>query len=62
MSLRGPTVLEDLHWADEQTVDFIRHLLAEPPTDLAVITTYRGDEAGPDRGCKNNGVTVLSGG
>jgi DNA-binding CsgD family transcriptional regulator len=46
----GPTllVLEDLHWADEQTVDFIRYLLAQPPPALAVVMTYRSDEAGPE--------------
>jgi predicted ATPase len=46
----GPTmlVLEDLHWADEQTVFFIRYLLAEPPPSLAVVTTYRKDEVTPE--------------
>lgn len=45
----GPAtvVLEDLHWADAQTLDFIRYLLADPPPELAVVTTYRGDEASP---------------
>lgn len=37
-------VVEDLHWADEQTVDFVRYLLDDPPPGLAVLTTYRGEE------------------
>jgi DNA-binding CsgD family transcriptional regulator len=46
----GPVVLvvEDLHWADEQTVEFLNYLLARPPAELSVVLTYRGEEAGPD--------------
>lgn len=39
-------VVEDAHWADEQTVDFLGYLLADPPPTLAVVVTYRGEEVG----------------
>ena len=50
-ALRGPTivVLEDLHWADEATLDVVRLLgrrVARLPA--LVIATYRDDELGPD--------------
>jgi hypothetical protein len=37
-------VLEDLHWADEQTADFLAYLLSEPPSKLAVVLTFRGED------------------
>jgi DNA-binding CsgD family transcriptional regulator len=40
-------VLEDLHWADEQTIDFVGYLLGAPPAELAVVLTYRSEEAAP---------------
>jgi DNA-binding CsgD family transcriptional regulator len=40
-------VLEDLHWADDQTPDFLRYLLADPPPQLSTVLTYRHDEATP---------------
>ena len=42
----GPAVmvLEDLHWADEQTVDFLDYLLSESPPQLATVLTYRGED------------------
>jgi DNA-binding CsgD family transcriptional regulator len=45
----GPAVLvlEDLHWADEQTIEMLRYLLDEPPASLAVVLTYRADEVDP---------------
>lgn len=45
-----PAVLaiEDLHWADEQTIDFLSYLLAEPPAWLAVVLTFRAEEVAPD--------------
>ncbi|MBB5801035.1 DNA-binding CsgD family transcriptional regulator [Saccharothrix ecbatanensis] len=39
-------VLEDLHWMDEQTGDFLTYLLDGVPAGLAVVLTYRGEEAG----------------
>jgi len=41
----GPAVLvlEDLHWADEQTTDFVAYLLSDPPAGLVVLVTYRGE-------------------
>lgn len=45
----GPVtlVLEDLHWADEQTVDFLGYLLADPPGALSLVLTFRGEEVDP---------------
>lgn len=40
-------VLEDLHWADEQTVEFLGYLLAGPPPGLSLVLTYRGEEVAP---------------
>lgn len=42
----GPVVLvlEDLHWADDQTNEFLAYLLADPPAHLSVVVTYRGEE------------------
>lgn len=37
-------VLEDLHWADVHTPDFLRYLLADPPTGLSLVLTYREEE------------------
>ncbi|HEY8452365.1 MAG: LuxR C-terminal-related transcriptional regulator [Micromonosporaceae bacterium] len=43
----GPAVmvLEDLHWADPQTVDFLDYLLGALPPRLSVVLTFRGEEA-----------------
>ncbi|MEO3795834.1 AAA family ATPase [Nonomuraea sp. B10E15] len=43
----GPVVLvvEDLHWADEQTAEFLAYALAVPPPGMSVVLTYRGEEA-----------------
>lgn len=45
----GPAVLilEDLHWAEEQTGDFVGYLLAESLPDLAVVVTYRPESVDP---------------
>jgi DNA-binding CsgD family transcriptional regulator len=40
-------VLEDLHWADEQTSDFLAYLVSEPPPQLAVVVTHRVEDAAP---------------
>ncbi|MGW0808255.1 helix-turn-helix transcriptional regulator [Nonomuraea sp. NPDC002799] len=37
-------VLEDLHWAEEQTTDFVAYLLGGAPPGLTVVLTYRGAE------------------
>lgn len=37
-------VLEDLHWADPGTLEFLRFLLTEPPKNLAVVATYRRED------------------
>lgn len=44
----GPVVLvmEDLHWADEQTVEFLAYLLAALPARMSVVLVYRGEEVG----------------
>jgi DNA-binding CsgD family transcriptional regulator len=41
-------VLEDVHWADLQTVEFVRYLLADPLPGLAVVLTFRGEEVDPE--------------
>lgn len=45
----GPTtmVIEDLHWADQQTIDLIHYLLNHPPGALSLVVTFRGEEVGP---------------
>ncbi|GAA1244062.1 LuxR family transcriptional regulator [Kitasatospora nipponensis] len=47
LAAAGPAVLvlEDLQWADHATQDLLRHLLARPPRDLAVVLTHRDDPA-----------------
>ncbi|MEV4542092.1 ATP-binding protein [Micromonospora echinaurantiaca] len=40
-------VMEDLHWVDEQTSDFLAYLLAVSPPGLTAVVTYRGEQAGP---------------
>ncbi|MEU6425063.1 AAA family ATPase [Microbispora sp. NPDC046973] len=49
----GPAVLvvEDLHWADDGTLDLLRFLTGQPPRGLAVVATCRRDGvAGPPLG------------
>lgn len=47
----GPTVcvLEDLHWADGETLEFLSFLLSEPPRQLALVLTCRREELDSDR-------------
>ncbi|MFB4299273.1 AAA family ATPase [Actinomadura sp. NTSP31] len=45
---RAVLVVEDAHWADEQTLEFMDYLLAGPPPALSVVVTYRAENAGPD--------------
>jgi len=43
-------VLEDLHWADEATLDFLRFLVRRiGPTHCLLVATYRDDEQGSNR-------------
>lgn len=46
LSVGGPLVLvlEDLHWADDQTVDFVSYLLGDPPDRLSLVVTYRSED------------------
>ena len=41
-------VLEDVHWADAQTREFVGYWLAEPPAALGLVLTYRSEEADPE--------------
>lgn len=42
-------VIEDVHWADEATLDFLRFIGRRVAASMAVvICTYRDDEIGPD--------------
>ncbi|WP_207898185.1 ATP-binding protein [Amycolatopsis pittospori] len=42
----GPVVLvvEDVHWADDDTRQVLRFLLADPPPGLSLVMTYRREE------------------
>lgn len=45
-----PTIVtfEDVHWADDSTLDLLRYLGRRlPPTNALLIATYRDDEVGP---------------
>ncbi|MGZ3144296.1 helix-turn-helix transcriptional regulator [Lentzea chajnantorensis] len=46
LAVAGPAVLvvEDLHWADEATLAFLRFLLSDPPARLAVVITFRRED------------------
>ncbi|MER6666041.1 AAA family ATPase [Amycolatopsis japonica] len=46
LAVLGPTllVIEDLHWADDGTLQLLRFLMADPPPDLAVVVTYRRED------------------
>ncbi|MET7462460.1 AAA family ATPase [Nonomuraea sp. NPDC005501] len=48
LSALGPAVLvvEDLHWGDQQTAEFLGYLVGLLPDTLSVVLTYRGEEAG----------------
>jgi DNA-binding CsgD family transcriptional regulator len=41
-------VLEDLHWADVQTREFIAYWLSGPAPRVALVVTYRGEDAGAE--------------
>ncbi|SDL17881.1 regulatory protein, luxR family [Nocardioides sp. YR527] len=43
----GVLVLEDLHWADRVTVDFLAFLAANQPPDLSILVTTRPEAAAP---------------
>jgi DNA-binding CsgD family transcriptional regulator len=50
LTASGPTlfIIEDAHWADEATLDFLRYLGRRVGmTGALVIVTYRDDEVGP---------------
>jgi tetratricopeptide (TPR) repeat protein len=39
-------ILDDLHWADQTTLDFVQHLHHDPPTNgLALVACWRNSEA-----------------
>lgn len=45
----GPAVLvlEDVHWSDSQTIEFLDYLVADPPPRLSTIVTFRSEDASP---------------
>lgn len=45
----GPAVLvlDDLHWADEHTAEFLTYLLGTMPAELSVVLAYRSEESMP---------------
>lgn len=44
-------LIEDLHWCDESSLDFLLYLLRHPgPQPLLLVGTYRIDEVGPRLG------------
>jgi len=49
LEVLGPTVcvLEDLHWADEGTLEFLAFLLSDPPDRLTLVLTYREEDLPP---------------
>lgn len=49
LTAAGPAVLvlEDLHYGDPKSADFLAYLLAEPPPRLAIVLTFRTEEVNP---------------
>ncbi|MGH3448124.1 MAG: ATP-binding protein, partial [Nocardioidaceae bacterium] len=41
-------VLEDVHWADEATLEFLLQLTTRQPEGMGVLVTYRPTEVAPD--------------
>jgi DNA-binding CsgD family transcriptional regulator len=41
-------VLEDLHWADDATVELLRFLAPQPPPELTLVCTYRREDLPAD--------------
>ncbi|WP_410666405.1 ATP-binding protein [Amycolatopsis sp. lyj-84] len=41
-------VVEDVHWADEDTRQVLRFLLTDPPPGLSLVVTYRREELSGD--------------
>jgi ATP/maltotriose-dependent transcriptional regulator MalT len=49
LAAAGPVIvaIDDVQWIDELTVDFLRYLMAKPPSNVTLVATYRGEEAPP---------------
>jgi predicted ATPase len=50
LSEQGPSfvIVEDIHWADEASLDLLLHLARAAPTrSLLLVLTMRGEDAGP---------------
>lgn len=49
LACAGPAllVIEDGHWADEHTLDFLGYLLGDPPPTLSLLLTFRTEDADP---------------
>ncbi|MFI1096095.1 ATP-binding protein [Streptomyces sp. NPDC020917] len=44
----GVMVVEDVHWADEATLDFLVFLATRRPDPVSLVLTYRPEEVPPD--------------
>lgn len=49
LAASGPTVcvLEDLHWADQSTLELLTFVAADPPPELSLVLTLRSDDLLP---------------
>ena len=52
-SVDGVLVVEDLHWADPATLDFLLFLSSNLPIGLLLVLTYRDDELGARPGLQD---------
>ncbi|WP_329164540.1 AAA family ATPase [Streptomyces sp. NBC_01267] len=44
----SPLVIEDVHWADDATLDFLLFLTSSPTRDLGLVLTYRPEDVPSD--------------
>lgn len=58
----GPCVcvIEDIHWADDGTIEFLRFLVSQMPDDLSLVLTYRPEEVGASSPLRGLGARLGS--